>query len=79
MPTFLVGFGRPAAEEGIAVDTASEAVASVPDSLDYQSYLMDARYFSVFHIIIQIHLCFLPRLNQEESGMIFSRARSFFL
>ena len=65
MPTFLVGFGRPAAEEGIAVDTASEAVASVPDSLDYQSYLMDARYFSVFHIII--HLCFLPRLNQEES------------
>lgn len=43
LPTFLVGFGRPAAEEGIAVDTASEAVASVPDSLDYQSYLMDAR------------------------------------
>ena len=50
MPTFLVGFGRPAAEEGIAVDTASEAVASVPDSLDYQSYLMDARYFTVFFI-----------------------------
>ena len=50
MPTFLVGFGRPAAEEGIAVDTASEAVASVPDSLDYQSYLMDARYVTVFFI-----------------------------
>ena len=52
MPTFLVGFGRPAAEEGIAVDTASEAVASVPDSLDYQSYLMDARYFIVVFISI---------------------------
>ena len=74
MPTFLVGFGRPAAEEGIAVDTASEAVASVPDSLDYQSYLMDARYNSVFHIII--HLCLRPLLNQKESGMIFFRARS---
>ena len=75
MPTFLVGFGRPAAEEGIAVDTASEAVASVPDSLDYQSYLMDARYFSVFHIII--HLFFMrPPLSQEESGIIFFRAKS---
>ena len=43
LPTFLVGFGRPAAEEGIAVDTASEAVATASDSIDYQSYLMDAR------------------------------------
>ena len=55
LPTFLVGFGRPAAEEGIAVDTASEAVASVPDSLDYQSYLMDARYFNAFRIIIYLY------------------------
>ena len=43
LPTFLVGFGRPTAEEGIAVETASEAVATATDSIDYQSYLMDAR------------------------------------
>jgi len=43
LPTFLVGFGRPSAEEGIAVETASEAVATATDSIDYQSYLMDAR------------------------------------
>ena len=41
LPTFLVGLGRPAAvEDGIAVETASEAV---PEAIDYQSYLMDAR------------------------------------
>ena len=42
MPTFLVGLGRPNAEEGLAVDVASEATATA-DPVDYQSYLMDAR------------------------------------
>ena len=36
----MVGFGRPNAEDGLAVDVASEAT---PDVVDYQSYLMDAR------------------------------------
>ena len=40
LPTFLVGLGRPNAEDGLAVDVASEAT---PDVVDYQSYLMDAR------------------------------------
>ena len=65
MPTFLVGFGRPAAEEGIAVDTASEAVASVPDSLDYQSYLMDARYFTVFFISLSTFVFYETRAKLE--------------
>jgi len=42
LPTFLVGLGRPNAEEGLAVDVASEATATA-DPVDYQSYLMDAR------------------------------------
>ena len=41
LPTFLVGLGRPSAEDGIAVETASEAMPV--ETIDYQSYLMDAR------------------------------------
>ena len=37
LPTFLIGFNRP--QEGLAVETASEAV---PEANGYQSYLIDA-------------------------------------
>ena len=40
LPTFLVGLGRPAAEDGLAIDTASEAI---PEAIDFQSYLIDAK------------------------------------
>ncbi len=40
LPTFLVGLGRPTAEDGVAVDTAVEVT---PTNADYHSYLMDAR------------------------------------
>ncbi len=40
LPTFLVGLGRPAAEDGLAVETAMEVTAS---NSEYHSYLIDAR------------------------------------